>query len=326
MKKIIATVLAMVMALALCTTAFADIPLWTGNDSTANVDLFDGKLNTKVATGSMTFHTAKAPVVTDNALTKEGNVAYYTFTKGNEQSADLEGNYVLVNSIPADADATNYVLVKATDETINIGEGVKANQSAADQTLIMKKVTAVKYAQTATVFTAWGDLCGQYKKPANADEVTYVSFKNALVSGTPAQVWATLSAENEHPNDIIVGNNVLVGSEVYTVVNGPLTAKPHTWAASAWDKDGAATEYKCTTCKTVAKVINASVNAPAGSTVEKIGNTLIAFTYTPGTAASGNTGSASSPKTFDAGIAMYVGMALTSVAGSALVIGKKKEF
>ena len=32
------------------------------------------------------------------------------------------------------------------------------------------------------------------------------------------------------------------------------------------------------------------------------------------------------PKTFDAGIAMYVGMALTSVAGSALVIGKKKEF
>ena len=33
-----------------------------------------------------------------------------------------------------------------------------------------------------------------------------------------------------------------------------------------------------------------------------------------------------SPKTFDAGIAMYVGMALISVAGSAVVIGKKKEF
>ena len=33
-----------------------------------------------------------------------------------------------------------------------------------------------------------------------------------------------------------------------------------------------------------------------------------------------------SPKTFDAGIAMYVGMALTSVAGSAVVISKKKEF
>ena len=33
-----------------------------------------------------------------------------------------------------------------------------------------------------------------------------------------------------------------------------------------------------------------------------------------------------SPTTFDAGIAMYVGMALTSVAGSAVVIGKKQEF
>ena len=34
----------------------------------------------------------------------------------------------------------------------------------------------------------------------------------------------------------------------------------------------------------------------------------------------------SSPKTFDAGVAMYAGMALMSVAGSAVVIGKKKEF
>ena len=42
--------------------------------------------------------------------------------------------------------------------------------------------------------------------------------------------------------------------------------------------------------------------------------------------AADSTNGASSPKTFDAGIAMYVGMALTSVAGSAVVIGKKKEF
>ena len=40
----------------------------------------------------------------------------------------------------------------------------------------------------------------------------------------------------------------------------------------------------------------------------------------------GTTTGTTSPKTFDAGIAMYVGLALTSVAGSAVVIGKKKEF
>ena len=49
---------------------------------------------------------------------------------------------------------------------------------------------------------------------------------------------------------------------------------------------------------------------------------LIGWNYTPaGTTSDGKT----SPKTFDAGIAMYAGMALMSVAGSAVVIGKKKE-
>ena len=135
-----------------------------------------------------------------------------------------------------------------------------------------------------------------------------------------------LSAAGQTPNDTEWKNNVLVNGEVYTV-NGQQTAKAHSWGASAWDKKGVATEYTCATCKTVAKVINSPVNAPAGSTIERIGNTLIAFTYTPGTANNTtNTGSNKSPKTFDAGIAMYVGMALTSVAGSAVVIGKKKEF
>ena len=324
MKKIIATVLAMVMALALCTTAFAAIPVWSSNGSTANVDLFDGQYNTKLAKGEMTFTAAKAPVVTNGALTTAGRVAYYTFDNANG-STELEGNYVLVDKIPADADASNYVLVKANDDTIAIGGRNDDHQTSADQTLIMKKVTAVTYGQTATAFTAWGDLCAQYKKPADADKVTYVSVNNVFADKA-AQVWSTYSAAGETPNDDAATNNVLVGSEVYTVKTQQ-TAKAHTWTASAWDKDGAATEYKCVTCKTVAKVINASVNAPAGSTVEKLADgTLIAFTYTPGTAASGNTGSASSPKTFDAGIAMYVGMALTSVAGSAVVIGKKKEF
>ena len=50
------------------------------------------------------------------------------------------------------------------------------------------------------------------------------------------------------------------------------------------------------------------------------------FVVADKTATDTKTDGTSSPKTFDAGIAMYVGMALTSVAGSAVVIGKKKEF
>ena len=52
----------------------------------------------------------------------------------------------------------------------------------------------------------------------------------------------------------------------------------------------------------------------------------VLYTVTAGSNATTPSTTKPSPKTFDAGIAMYVGMALTSVAGSAVVIGKKKEF
>ena len=89
---------------------------------------------------------------------------------------------------------------------------------------------------------------------------------------------------------------------------------------------------KCETCgksfnvvKTVDKTYTGSVK-----TVTFEGETTAMYVLT-GTATATPSGSTStttkpSPKTFDAGIAMYVGMALTSVAGSAVVIGKKKEF
>ena len=307
MKKIIATVLAMVMALALCTTAFADIPLWTENGSTTNVDLFDGKLNTKTTSGAMTFHAAVAPTVDSNGkVTAAGNVAYYTFKSAENFDGSLDTQkFILVSSIPADADASQYVLVKTADATIAVGAGVQTSQSAANQTLIMKQVGAVDYWYTATEFTAWGDLCGQYKKPADTDTVTYFSY--TANDGAHVAPATAVAMEGSSTNVLFNGEVVTIRSDLYR----PLTQ--HSWAASAWDKKGVATEYTCATCKTVAKVINSPVNAPAGSTIERIGNTLIAFTYTPGTAASGNTGSNKSPKTFDAGIAMYVGMALTSV-------------
>ena len=40
----------------------------------------------------------------------------------------------------------------------------------------------------------------------------------------------------------------------------------------------------------------------------------------------GSTGGKSSPTTFDAGIALYAGLGILSMTGSALVIRKKKEF
>ena len=48
--------------------------------------------------------------------------------------------------------------------------------------------------------------------------------------------------------------------------------------------------------------------------------------YIISTAATKPADGVTSAKTFDAGVAMYVGMSLLSVAGGAVVIGKKKEF
>lgn len=48
--------------------------------------------------------------------------------------------------------------------------------------------------------------------------------------------------------------------------------------------------------------------------------------YIIGAASTTDKDGVTSAKTFDAGIAMYVGMSLLSVAGGAVVIGKKKEF
>ena len=87
---------------------------------------------------------------------------------------------------------------------------------------------------------------------------------------------------------------------------------------------------KCETCGKFFTVVKTVDKTYTGS-VEPItfkGDTVAMYVLT-GTATAtpaGSTGTTTSPKTFDAGIAMYVGMALTSVAGSAVVIGKKKEF
>ena len=75
MKKIIATVLAMVMALALCTTAFAAVPTWTTANGGVNSVSVYAMSNQKVANNVMTYHAAKAPVYkTDGTIDTYGQI------------------------------------------------------------------------------------------------------------------------------------------------------------------------------------------------------------------------------------------------------------
>ena len=113
-----------------------------------------------------------------------------------------------------------------------------------------------------------------------------------------------------------------------------LVAANNTYVAGKLDS------VKCKNCDV--KAIYATV-VPAGYesvAVAAVNGTVYGFenaasTYTTGfwylssgTPAAGTTAAegVTSAKTFDAGVALYAGMALMSVAGSAVVIGKKKEF
>ena len=108
------------------------------------------------------------------------------------------------------------------------------------------------------------------------------------------------------------------------------TVQPHVFeiTSTAKDSKGVVTgTAKCKYCTQTASVTNKSSVIPSGAKTMVDTETGYILFWTEGTTpVTPSNGGKDSPKTFDAGIAMYVGMALTSVAGSAVVIGKKKEF
>ena len=308
MKKIVALVLSLVMVLSLATVAFA-VPLWTNNE-VVNFDTYDAKYNTKKEDSvNFKFTAAKAP---DYVTPAAGNIAFWT-------REDNQKLYVMTDKWTADTS----IAVKVHNANIPIG-GTKdeSAEGSAEPLYFMTEVTNVYYIYTAEVFTGWGDLCGQYAKPADAAKYTYVKYTADLEDD--ATVICKIADAN------VAGDGmscVLVNGVVYAVVDGTRQAPlGHKWAPSAWAKDGTVTNYTCQTCKTVAKVIESMYVADKTKSHEQLSNgDLIEFSYTVGTPAADKSG-VTSAKTFDAGVAMYVGMSLLSVAGGAVVIGKKKEF
>ena len=316
MKKIVALVLSLVMVLGLATTAFGAITLWAPNGSTEMCDIYDGEYNVKqVNNVAVTFHPAVALKLDKYGVAANvANIAYYTI----EGSTDY---FVMVNSIPADADASDYILVKAHTDLPAVGEAM-INQSAADAYYILKVVDYVHYTMTGSAFTTWSDDCEAYADPelyVGDEAVAFFTLNNKSAGIADLSVKYAETTAN-------AGNSAymaLVGGEVVVVGDPVVAATQHSWRASKWDAKGNATEYTCANpvCKTVGTVINASINAPAGAKIDKlVDGTLIAYTKGVTTPAGDKVQSA---QTFDAGIAMYVGMSVMAAAGSAVVLKKK---
>ena len=274
MKKIIATVLAMVMALALCSTAFA------ATSVKAKAYQFTDKKDPVKTEVTADFYAATAAKLDkDGKQTNTANVAYYVV---------MDTEYVVVSSL-ADADLVLYGDADATSVMLYLAKA------------------EVHYNGTGTEFKNFGKKCGQFDYDYDKDKTYYTTNEKGNK--------ALYVADEKGAMSLLVGGKLVS----VTLVAADATATvQHTAIPTV--KDGKVVGYTCSNCKCTA--VKAANVASIPSDAQRISDTLWYFPA----AASSTTTSTSSPKTFDAGIAMYVGMALTSVAGSAVVIGKKKEF
>ena len=283
MKKIIATVLAMVMALALCTTAFADSTTTTVSSSDKyNVRALDSNEKLDIVVKSYT--TMDTKTVTENGKTTKTYIpAYYTLE-------DEDGPMYAYECVE---DVAEFRIFK-DDKFV-----AYVTWSNTALTEYLNAATAVKE----------GDGCADYEADGfKVDDTVYAA-----------------AGDNTAENNLILV--VVDGKLALLDKDAPIAKNGHTWDKVTYATDGTPKAITCKTCKkTFDMVAQNKLGSYSGETEEyRLNGTIYLIklgTETPSTGSNTTT----SPKTFDAGIAMYVGMALTSVAGSAVVIGKKKEF
>ena len=296
MKKIIATVLAMVMALALCTTAFA---ITYG-------DLYEFKANawTKVDMTGKTITYTSPYETKQNDKFVSGTIGYYTISDGT--------NHLYL--VEVGANSANYRLTV---------DGKQVNLDKVDS------ISTITYTLKGTEVSYGGTVikCGD------------VYPTSSFVDGNGKALPLYVDEDGDYYKAGSSSTYMLVGGKVISVVsateNTDFTYIRHAWEIVDSNKaaDGTVTgTAKCTRCGQVTTLTSKKGDIPTAAYSEQLPSPVFsktvwvywtAGTTTPTTPSTGNT---TSPKTFDAGIAMYVGMALTSVAGSAVVIGKKKEF
>ena len=316
MKKIIATVLAMVMALALCTVAFAT----EITEKTAVANAVSGDTVAAAVTWNNTGKALTATKTTPAGLTggtywtADNEGLYYVWNADmakfvqitNNEKAVIDAGYDKTTKLVLDKNA---VAATCTDagSLFNVYSTVAGNPSyvlVSDVVAYNAKQTndADKIAEPATKYffgTKSSNVVAYYAAGTGADQVDY-ALKAGHVLVKDGTTYGT--AKSDVYKCAICGNRYVIGP---TVDTGDLKSEFYTYDAA-----------------TVASYANEH-----GILLKNIlRNPATLYLVEAGKTTTPSTDKNTSPKTFDAGIAMYVGMALTSVAGSAVVIGKKKEF
>ena len=276
MKKIVALVLCLALALALCTVAFADNGIVYLKDVYAK-----GTGKGAEATSTNVRYYPAHEEKDDKGNVTEGNIAFYTV----DSIEDAE--FALVDSL-AKADVV-----------------ISVDKDGKNVVMYLDLITSDVEYTVATAVTNVGTKCGQYNIDAkksyyvDSDDVVYV-------------------ADKDGDETLKVGDKFVTAFE--TEIDLDDVKVPHV-TIPVLDPAKGVVGYKCANCGLVAVEAPNYASIPANA--DQTG--LTGNWYWPAAAAATTTG-VTSAKTFDAGVAMYAGLALMSVAGSAVVIGKKKEF
>ena len=222
-----------------------------------------------------------------------GSIEYYTLNLGGA----VAQNYYKVNTVD-DADLIIYVGDSKTPYMY------LANEPAGGFT----------YLTGAAAFNNFGKACGQFKWAAVDTTKTYYAYDGKVYMADPA------GAVN-----LMIGTSFIQATDV--TANGSWVAHVPVYTQ---DKTGAVTAVKCAHCPASAVIVANYAALPntvkaAGTYFNVPGSASKMFYWVDGTVVVPSTDKVQSAETFDAGIAMYVGMSVMAAAGSAVVVLKKRE-
>ena len=307
MKKIVALVLSLVMVLGLATTAFA---------APNEYDMYaaDSSMNAMLALGTPKYTNQTFEEVAANTnLDGSGNVAYLV----NKDAANLAGTpsyWVKTTTPTTESFAVTY-------------EGKTDVLFYVDKTTVQDK-GIFYYAGSATAFDKFStfDKCGYATVTPGADDVYFQTAKSAVLN--IAYKAAATTGIDQTKNYLLDGEVVTVGAAVtdtVKVVDHHFVA--NNYAYDTVKKVNVPTSALCTYCLTTSSVIYKDGKVPAGTAYYELYEGQTATDYSVVVAAAAPSTPAGdkveSAETFDAGIAMYVGMSVMAAAGSAVVLKKK---
>ena len=333
MKKIVALVLALVLALSLATVAFGST-----NGSITNQPEQTG------ANWTLTKYHDGGLDASDRALTKNDKIVIST------HGDDVDDDGVV----------TKYATKISINESVffEVGESYATYKlSKGDVTYFLAEVNNaalndgwLRTAKTATGTVSGVDAdeaeCGDYEKSGIVVKGTAYEKVTANASGYATTYWAVLNGKfvpyngtktvDKYPHTFtsFTTKNTTAGKTIIATVKcGDCDKEFKVVKSTGIDKDWTlGVNYVVVSTAGDNKNMDMSaanialfqqyrtamgVNELYAVLDETVGATNTSATTTTGV---------SSAKTFDAGVALYAGMALMSVAGSAVVIGKKKEF